>query len=108
MPMLTLFRPLDIVVRNPSPDLLGGLCVVLFHIRIINARLAARRERKTYDEYDFSRGVRGKYAERYAAGSNVVVLSPDVAEVFPDSESVNEALRALIKIARQACKKILA
>jgi hypothetical protein len=50
--------------------------------------------------------VRGKYAERYAAGSNVVVLSPDVAEVFPDSESVNEALRALIKIARQTSRKV--
>jgi hypothetical protein len=58
-------------------------------------------EPEMLDEYDFSRGVRGKYAERYAAGSNVVVLSPDMAEVFPDSESVNEALRALIKIARQ-------
>jgi hypothetical protein len=47
------------------------------------------------DEYDFSRGVRGKYAGRYAEGSNVVVLSPDVAEAFPDSDAVNDALRAL-------------
>jgi len=54
------------------------------------------------DEYDFSKGIRGKYAQRYAAGSNVVVISQDVAEVFPDSESVNEALRMLIKIARRA------
>ncbi len=57
------------------------------------------------NEYDFSKGVRGKYAKRYAAGTNVVVLSPDVAEVFPDSESVNEALRVLLKIARQQTKK---
>lgn len=56
-------------------------------------------------EYDFSNGVRGKYAQRYAEGTNVAVLSPDVAEVFTDSESVNEALRALIKIARQTPKK---
>jgi len=48
--------------------------------------------------YDFSKGVRGKYAARYAAGTNVVVLSPDVAEVFPDSEAVNEALRTLVRI----------
>ena len=48
-------------------------------------------------EYDFSKGVRGKYAERFAQGSNVVVLSPDVAKVFTDSESVNEALRSLLK-----------
>ena len=59
-------------------------------------------------EYDFSRGVRGKYAERYAAGTNVVVLAPDVAEVFRDADSVNEALRALIKIARKTNKKATA
>lgn len=51
-------------------------------------------------EYDFSQGVRGKYAQRYAEGSNVVVLSPDVAGAFPDSASVNRALRSLIAIAR--------
>ena len=45
--------------------------------------------------YDFSKGVRGKHAERYAEGTNLVLLAPDVAEVFPDSASVNEALRAL-------------
>lgn len=56
------------------------------------------------DEYDFSKGVRGKYVQRFKAGSNVVVLSPDVAEVFLDSESVNEALRTLIKVARQTKK----
>ncbi len=52
------------------------------------------------DEYDFSQGVRGKYAQRYTEGSNVVLLSPDVAEAFPDSVSVNRALRSLIAIAR--------
>ena len=57
------------------------------------------------EEYDFSKGVRGKYAKRYAEGTNVVVLSPDVAQFFPDSESVNEALRALIKIAHRRTKK---
>ncbi len=46
------------------------------------------------DEYDFSHGARGKYAARYAQGSNVVVLDPDVAAEFPDSASVNRALRA--------------
>ena len=48
-------------------------------------------------EYDFSGGARGKYAARYGEGGNVVVLAPDVAARFPDSKSVNEALRALIK-----------
>lgn len=54
------------------------------------------------DEYDFRGGDRGKYMGRYEEGSNVVVLSPDVAEAFPDSESVNEALRALMDIARRS------
>jgi hypothetical protein len=56
------------------------------------------RDSDMLDEYDFSGGVRGKHAARYAQGSNVVVLDPDVAEVFPDSESVNKALRALAEI----------
>jgi hypothetical protein len=47
------------------------------------------------DHYDFRGGVRGKYVARYAEGTNVVVLDPDVAEMFPDRESVNEALRAV-------------
>lgn len=47
------------------------------------------------EEYDFRGGVRGKYADRMAEGSNVVVLDPDVAEAFTDSESVNRALRGL-------------
>lgn len=53
------------------------------------------------EEYDFSKGVRGKYAKQYQEGSNIILLSPDVAEVFPDSTSVNEALRMLIEIAKK-------
>ncbi len=53
------------------------------------------------DEYDFSKGVRGKYAKDYAEGSNVVVLDPEVAEEFPDSKSVNEALRSLLPIIKE-------
>jgi len=49
-------------------------------------------------EYDFSRGVRGKHAARYAAGTNVVVLEPDVAATFPTAAEVNEALRALAQV----------
>ena len=51
-------------------------------------------------EYDFSGGVRGKYYEAYKQATNIVVLDPDVAEVFRDSASVNEALRLLTKIAK--------
>jgi hypothetical protein len=56
--------------------------------------------------YNFSRGVRGKYARRYAQGTNVVVLDPDVARVFPSSESVNRSLRALADIIRQQKKPL--
>lgn len=51
-------------------------------------------------EYDIRGGVRGKYHERYQQGTNVVLLEPDVAAVFHDSESVNRALRMLIDVAR--------
>jgi len=53
------------------------------------------------EEYDFTGGVRGKYATRYAQGTNVVVIDPDVAEYFPDQESVNEALRGLTAIIKR-------
>ena len=49
-------------------------------------------------EYDFSGGVRGKYAKQYAEGTNVVVLEPDIAREFPTTESVNEALRSLLPV----------
>jgi hypothetical protein len=48
-------------------------------------------------EYDFRGGTRGQYAAQFE-GSNVVVLAPDVAKEFPDSASVNDALRAILKI----------
>jgi hypothetical protein len=51
-------------------------------------------------EYDFSNAVRGVTAARYAQGTNVVLLDPDVAEVFPDSRAVNEALRTFARLAR--------
>lgn len=57
------------------------------------------------DEYDFSEGVRGKYASRFAEGSNVIVLEPDVAEAFPDGQAVNEALRVLARAMKKASEK---
>ena len=56
------------------------------------------------DEYDFSGGVRGKYASRYAEGTNVVVVDPDVASVFPDHDSVNDALRHLAAVIQRQRK----
>jgi len=52
-------------------------------------------------EYDIRGGVRGKYTQRYREGTNLILLDPDVAESFPDSESVNRALRLLIDVARK-------
>jgi hypothetical protein len=57
-------------------------------------------------EYDFSRGVRGKYARRYARGANVVVLDADVARAFPRAEAVNDSLRALAGIIRRQHKAL--
>ena len=51
-------------------------------------------------EYDFSNAVRGVTAARYAQGTNVVLLDPDVAELFPDTRAVNEALRTFARLAR--------
>jgi len=69
---------------------------------------ARERRPDMLPEYDFSKGVRGKYAKRYAEGSNVVVLSPDVAKIFRTSESVNEALRTLVRVGRKSSRKLTA
>ena len=58
--------------------------------------------RPEYKRSDLGRGVRSKYYKSYQEGTNLVLLNPDVAEVFPDDVSVNEALRSLIKVAHQS------
>ena len=60
--------------------------------------MATRNDPNMLDEYDFSDGVRGKYAAQYREGTNIVRLDDDVAAIFPNSDEVNEALRALGKI----------
>ncbi|MBU4443815.1 hypothetical protein KJ656_01875 [bacterium] len=57
------------------------------------------------EEYDFSKGVKGKYSRRYAKGTNVVVIEPDVVKYFPDHDAVNEALRSLATIIEKQGKK---
>src|SRR5208337_5052227 len=67
----------------------------------IMRKVRSRREpQEMLSEYDFSGGVRGKYAGRFEKGTIMVVLDPDVAEIFPDPKSVNKALRALGHIIR--------
>jgi hypothetical protein len=53
-------------------------------------------------EYDVSGGVRGKYVDRYRRGTNVILLEPELTKAFPDSKSVNDALRSLLSIAIRA------
>jgi len=58
-----------------------------------------RSRRTTPDmrpEYDFSEGIRGKYADQYRRGTNLILLDPELAKAFPDSKAVNDALRTLL------------
>ena len=99
---------LFIDMRTPAmcADLFKLLCenggpeqkVIIFCTREIHADRVAMQMNAA--RYDFSQGVRGKYAQRYARGSNVVVLEPDVAKVFPNADVVNSSLRSLAKIIR--------
>ena len=54
--------------------------------------------RPEYDETLLKNGIRGKYAQQYAAGTNIIKLDPDVAAAFPNEEAVNEALRFVLKV----------
>jgi hypothetical protein len=68
----------------------------------VNAKVMKKASNKSErkemrNEYDFSQGERGKYARRYAKGTNVIVLEPDVAKVFPNSKVVNISLRQIIR-----------
>ena len=56
------------------------------------------------EEYDFSKGIQGKYAKRYKEGTNVVVIESDIAKFFPDHDSVNQALRSLTEIIKKQKK----
>ena len=69
------------------------------------AKSSSPVESEMRPEYDFSQGVRGKYAQQYAQGTNLVVIEPDLAMVFPDSKSVNAALRLLADLAKKQARK---
>ncbi|HPG41850.1 MAG TPA: hypothetical protein PLP19_21535 [bacterium] len=63
-----------------------------------------KKENKHEDmltEYDFSQGIRGKYARQYEEGANIVKIDPDLLDYFPDQKSVNEALRSLVAIIKK-------
>ena len=71
-----------------------------------NNRKSREDEDTMRPEYDFSRADRGVTAARYAQGTNVVLLDPDVAEIFPDTRAVNEALRTFAKLARASGARV--
>jgi len=58
--------------------------------------------RSGYRTKELGKGIRGKYFKQYASGTNLVLLSPDIAKVFPTTESVNSALRSLLQVAQKA------
>jgi len=62
--------------------------------------------RREYHLFRLKGGVRGKYTARYGAGTNLALLSPDVAEYFPDDQSVNTALRKLIRVAKSPLRHV--
>lgn len=65
-------------------------------------KISKAKHEEIKGEYDFSGGVRGKYAKRYSEGTNIVVLDPDLARAFPDSKSVNSALRLFVDVAKRS------
>ena len=69
-------------------------------MRTTNSKKLAADADTMRPEYDFSKAVRGVTAARYAQGTNVVLLDPDLAELFPNSRAVNEALRTFAKSRR--------
>lgn len=60
--------------------------------------------RKQYKREDFGKGIRGKHIAAYGRGTNLVLISPDVAAIFKTAEAVNEALRGLVKLAERTTR----
>jgi len=70
-------------------------------------KTTAKASKDLRPEYDFASmpgGVRGKYADRYRQGANIVKLDDDVSAIFPDAKTVNDALRSLIRLAKNKVK----
>jgi hypothetical protein len=73
--------------------------------KTIKKRRVAGELRREYDLSSIKGGVRGKYFDRYQAGTNLVLLSPDVARHFPNEQSVNTALRTLIRAGKRPLRR---
>src|ERR1700693_420489 len=68
----------------------------------VNQKIGPEGDEDILPEYDFAHGVRGKHHQAYKAGTNVIFLEPDLAEVFKDSDSVNRILRLLLNLAKES------
>lgn len=75
-------------------------------VREENMNTKPNEDEEMLEEYDFTGGVRGKYVDRVARRQNLIILEPDVAEVFTDSESVNQALRGLLPVIQKQAEKV--
>lgn len=107
---------IDVGMSHRSRLLMVALSERGNRFRIISARQLTRAERKAYEEYQtdmddelrseydirdlLKDGVRGKYAEQYRAGANLVLLDQDVAEAFPNDQAVNDALRLVLQLTK--------
>jgi restriction endonuclease S subunit len=63
--------------------------------------------RREYDLTKLKGGIRAKYVARYRNGTNLVLLSPEIAKYFPDEQSVNTALRSLIRVAKGSTRRAI-
>lgn len=69
-------------------------------VPILQDRVKNPLQSEMLPEYDFRGGIRGQYASRYREGNNIILLHPDLAKIFPDSQSVNKALLMLVELAQ--------
>lgn len=97
--MVLTYQGFGIYWRRPPTQLSSGLPIIK-----MSKAPSEKGFLPTYRREELGRGVRGKYYQVYTKGTNLVLLSPDVAAVFPTSEAVNEALRLLIRVAQAAAR----
>ena len=92
-------------MNMPDPDHSKGEQRFIVMKKNRKARPLGSDEDTMRPEYDFSKAVRGVTAARYAEGTNVVLLDPDVVEIFPNARAVNEALRTIARLTRTASRQ---
>jgi hypothetical protein len=91
------------------PPGIGQFPFLVLSVKTMKKKSRKERNNDLRPEYDFGQllntGVQGKYARRFAEGTNLVLLAPDVAEAFPTAESVNETLRLVLQLTQVRAKR---